>query len=274
MIPPGACDCHAHVFGRYPYRPDRRYTPAAAGLDDYRHVLATLGVTHAVIVQPEIYRDNQATIDALQQARGAWRGIARLDDGMDDTAIARLDGLGFRGVRLNGRNNLAGLRDIETVASRIAPFGWHIQVHMFARDLPRIATRIRGLPVPVVFDHFGRPDTDSGPDQEGFSVLLDLAADGRCWVKLSAPYRITDTRPPYAALTPFARALIAAAPHRLLWGSDWPHSSHSGFMPNDGDLLDGLALWAADRTVRDAILQANPARLYGFPAAPLKGHTT
>lgn len=269
MAPPGACDCHAHVFGplfRYAYRPGRRYTPAAAGLDEYRHVLATLGLPHAVVVQPDIYQDNQATIDALRQADGAWRGIARFHIGMDDAELARLDGHGFRGVRLDGRNELAGLRDIETVAARIAPFHWHIQLHLFARDLPRIAAKLGRLPVPVVLDHFARLDSTSGSGQEGFRALLDLLASGQCWVKLSAPYRFTDARPPYAALTEFARALVEAAPHRLLWGSDWPHSSHSGFMPNDGELLDLLALWAPDTTVRDTILQANPARLYGFTA--------
>jgi 2-pyrone-4,6-dicarboxylate lactonase len=268
-LPPGACDAHAHVFGhppRYPFRPGRRYTPAAPGLAEYRHVLATLGIAHAVIVQPDLYFDNQVTADALIAAGGAWRGIAKLYPDMDDGEIARLHRIGFRGVRLNGRPGADGLRDMETVAARIAPFGWHIQVHMFAADLPREADRFAALPVPVVFDHFCRPDTDLGVGQDGFRALLDLVGDGKCWAKLSAPNRFAEERPPYAALVPFAHALIAAAPGRLVWGSDWPHSSHEGFMPNDGDLLDLLTLWAPDRTVRDAILHGNPAALYGFAA--------
>lgn len=272
-VPADACDCHAHVFGppsRYPYRPGRRYTPAAAGAAEYGHVLATLGIARAVIVQPEIYEDNQATIDILAQSGGAWRGIARLDAGLDDKELAKLHAHGFRGVRLNGRGALADLPGLEAMASRIAPFGWHIQLHMFSRDLPRLADRLHALPVDVVFDHFGRPDTAQGLDQDGFPTLLDLLAAGHSWVKLSAPYRFTDDRPPYAALLPFAQALVKTAPGRLVWGSDWPHSSHAGFMPNDGALLDLLAAWAPDPAVRNAILTDNPARLYGFgpPTAP------
>lgn len=272
IVPPGACDCHAHVFGppsRYPYRPNRRYTPAAVGLDEYRRVLTTLGVRHAVVVQPDIYQDNQVTIDALVHAKGAWRGIARWQGGMNDAEIARLHEYGFRGVRLDGRGDGSGLRDLEAIADRIARFGWHVQIHLFARDLPRLAPRLGKLNVPVVLDHFARLDTTAGLQQDGFRALLDLMSGGRCWVKLSAPYRFDDPIPPYAGLFPFARTLIAAAPDRLLWGSDWPHSSHAGFMPNDGLLLDLLAMWAPDAAVQQAILRNNPAQLYGFTEPPV-----
>ena len=266
-IPIGAWDCHAHVFGpanRYPFRPHRRYTPAPAGVEAYAHMLTTLGLSHAVVVQPEIYLDNQATTDALRHAGGAWRGIARLYPETDDKELAHLSGLGFRGVRLDGRNELAGLADIETVAARIAPFGWHIQIHLFVRDLPRIADRLARLPVPVVIDHFGRPDTGASPEQDGFRCLLDLLDSGNTWVKLSAAGRSTDAPLPYAPILPFAHALVDRAPENLLWGSDWPHTSHDGAMPNDGDLLDLLAQWAPDEAARGAILRTNPARLYGF----------
>jgi predicted TIM-barrel fold metal-dependent hydrolase len=266
VVPPGAWDCHAHVFGlanRYQFRPHRRYTPAAAGVDAYAQMLTTLGLSHAVVVQPDIYLDNQATIDALRHAGGAWRGIARLYPETDDEELSHLAGLGFRGVRVDGRNELTGLADIETVAARIAPFGWHIQIHLFARDLPRIADRLARLPVPVVFDHFARPNTAGGTGQDGFRVLLDLLDGGNTWVKLSAAGRSTDAPLPYAPILPFAHALVDRAPEHLLWGSDWPHTSHDGAMPNDGDLLDLLAQWAPDAAVRDAILRTNPARLYG-----------
>ena len=266
-VPAGACDCHAHVFGpanRYQFRPHRRYTPAAAGVEAYAHMLATLGLSHAVVVQPDIYLDNQPTIDALRHAGGAWRGIARLYPETDDTELAHLYGLGFRGVRLDGRNELAGLADIETVAARIAPFGWHIEIHLFARDLPRIADRLAKLPVPVVIDHFGRPDIAAGLEEDGFRCLLDLLDTGNTWVKLSAAGRSTDAPLPYTPMLPFAHALVDRAPQNLLWGSDWPHTSHEGAMPNDGDLLDLLAQWAPDQAVRNAIQRTNPARLYGF----------
>jgi predicted TIM-barrel fold metal-dependent hydrolase len=224
------------VFGRYPYRDGRRYTPADAGLDEYRRVLATLALKRAVVVQPDIYTDNQATIDALRHSEGAWRGIARLRAETDEAELHRLNAIGVRGVRLNGRGALAALPELEALATRITALGWHIQLHLFGRDLPGLAPRLRALKLDVVFDHFARPDAGGGIDQDGFRVLLNLLSEERFWVKLSAPYRCTDELPPYPSVAPFARALVQAAPHRLLWGSDWPHSSHAGFMPNDGTL--------------------------------------
>ncbi|MBI3068085.1 MAG: amidohydrolase family protein [Betaproteobacteria bacterium] len=267
-VPRGACDCHAHIFGppeRYPYRPDRRYTPAPAGLDEYRHMLATLGLEHAVIVQPAIYLDNRVTLDALRGSGGSWRGVALLDAGVTEREVAELHAAGFRGVRFNPRNNKeAGLRGLEEVAARIKPFGWHVQFHLDGRDLPELAPRLERLPVDIVIDHMGRVPPAAGVAHPGFQRLLALARDGRCWVKLSAPDRFGDPRPPYENVAPFARALVAAAPERLVWASDWPHSSRTGYMPNDGELLDLLALWAPDPAVRKRILVDNPATLYGF----------
>ena len=260
-VPDGAWDCHAHVFGDYPYRPARPYTPPAAGLAAYRAMLATLGLRHAVIVQPDVYRDNRATEDALRQSNGLWRGIARLPDSVAPAELRRLHALGFRGVRLDARQP-HGLAGLEPMAKRIAPLGWHVQLHLHGVDLPTLAPRLAALPVPVVIDHFGRIDTARGLDQPALAALLDLLATGKAWLKLSAAYRFADPLPPYPGLLPFAHALLETAPHRLLWGSDWPHTSHAGFMPDDGTLLDLLWSWAPDPAARTAILTTNPATLY------------
>ncbi|MFT4066301.1 amidohydrolase family protein [Paraburkholderia sp.] len=263
-LPAGACDCHAHIYGppeRYPYRAGRRYTPAPVGLAEYRAVLATPGVKRAVIVQPTIYHDNQITLDALDAASGTWRGIAQLKPDVSDAELRRLDAAGFRGVRMHTRT---GLDDLEAMAGRVAPFGWHVQLHLDARDLPDIGARLAHLPVPVVIDHFARVVVRQGIDQPGFSALLTLLESGRCWVKLSAPFRLGDEVSPYAGVLPFARALVAARPDRLVWGSDWPHSSYHGAMPNMGVLLGLVGEWAPDPGTRDMILVGNPARLYGF----------
>jgi len=263
-LPPGACDCHAHIYGpaeRYPYRAGRRYTPAPVGLAEYRAILATLGVARAVIVQPTIYHDNQITLDALEASSGQWRGIAQLKPEVSDSDLQRLDAAGFRGVRMHART---GLDDLELIAKRVARFGWHVQLHLDARALPDIGARLTRLPVPVVVDHFARIEVRQGIDQPGFRALLTLLESGRCWVKLSAPFRLGDEVSPYAGVLPFARALVAARPDRLIWGSDWPHSSYHGAMPNMGVLLGLVGEWAPDPDTRDLILGSNPARLYGF----------
>ena len=269
-VPSGACDCHVHIFGppdKYPYKPVRRYTPSHAGIGDFRRMLATLGLERAVIVQPGIFQGNVVTYDALQSAGGKWRGIALLDADVAEEEIARLHEGGFRGVRFNPRNAKGDpLKDLEAVAHKMAPFGWHAQFHLDARDLLEMEPRLRKLPVDVVVDHCGHMPVDAGVTHPGFQRLLAMLKDGRCWVKLSAANRFGDPKPPYPALLPYAHALIEAAPDRCLWATDWPHSRFSGLMPNDGDLLDLLALWAPDERVRNRILVDNPARLYDFPA--------
>ncbi|WP_233830560.1 amidohydrolase family protein [Paraburkholderia sp. ZP32-5] len=263
-LPPGACDCHAHIYGppeRYPYRAGRRYTPAPVGLAEYRAALAALGLTRAVIVQPTIYDDNQITLDALAASGGQWCGIAQLKTDVSDAQLQLLDAAGFRGVRMHTRS---GLDDLELIARRVAQFGWHVQLHLDAHTLPDIGARLARLPVPVVIDHFARIVIQQGVDQPGFRMLLTLLESGRCWVKLSAPFRLGDEVSPYAGVLPFARALVAARPDRLIWGSDWPHSSFHGVMPNMGVLLGLVGKWAPDAGIRDMILGSNPARLYGF----------
>ncbi|MFM0667695.1 amidohydrolase family protein [Paraburkholderia sediminicola] len=264
VLPSGACDCHAHIYGppeRYPYRAERRYTPAPVGLDEYRALLAKLRVTRAVIVQPTVYHDNQITLDVLAASSGAWRGIAQLRSDVSDVELKHLDAAGFRGVRLHTRS---GLDDLDAMARRVAPLGWHVQLHLDARDLPEIGPRLARLPVPVVLDHFARVVVQDGLDQPGFKALLTLMESGRCWVKLSAPFRLGDDVSPYAGVLPFAKALVAARPDRLVWGSDWPHSSYHGVMPNMGVLLGLVGEWAPEAGTRDMILGINPARLYGF----------
>jgi predicted TIM-barrel fold metal-dependent hydrolase len=115
-----------------------------------------------------------------------------------------------------------------------------------------------------MIDHMGRPDTRGTVDAPGFQALIRFLKSGRGWSKLSAPYRTSLQAPPYADITPFAHALVAAVPDRLVWGSDWPHVMLEGLMPNDGALADLLATWVPDVRVRKRILVDNPARLYGF----------
>lgn len=283
-MPPGACDCHAHVFGPptlYPYVAGRRYTPSGAGLDDYLATLHALGITRAVVVQPTLYADNRVTLDALgalQRAGIAARGIARLEPSASDDEIARLHHAGFRGIRCHLRGNREDRADeggapgaragrlaaIEAFSARLARFGWHLQLHLDGDELPALEPWLRRLPVDVVLDHFGRVRLADGCADAGCRALLRLLAGGTCWVKMSAPYRCSDALPPYPALAPFARVLAAAAPGRLLWGSDWPHSSLTGAMPDDAALLDMLALWVPDAGARHGVLVDNPSRLYGF----------
>lgn len=263
----GACDAHAHLFGppgRYPYTPTKGYTPPPVTVEDYMRMLDVLGMEHAVIVHTGIHDGYQVTIDALKASQGRWRATA-LSNLTNEKELAALDEVGFRGIRFNPYYNAEQeLRPMEEIAARIKPFGWHLQFHLDAANLVELAPRLEKLPVGIVIDHLGHMPLAKGIRNPGFQILLGMLREKRCWVKLSAPMRFEDERPPYPNVVPFAQALIEAGPDRVVWGSDWPHVIFDGYMPNDGELLDILALWAPDAAMRKRILVDNPAALYGF----------
>lgn len=273
-LPPGSIDTHMHVFGptsHYPYTPERTYTPTDASLADYRHMAQTVGLERTVVVQPSVYgTDNRATAEAVK-ALGPEkaRGVAVVDASVSDEALRALHEAGFRGVRLNllfrGGVDFAA---VEKLAGRLAPMGWHIQFLIDVSAFEELEPRLNRLPVDCVIDHMGHMATSKGPDHPGFQSLLRLVGGGRCWVKLSGPYRITaEERPPYGDVTPFARALIAANPERMVWGSDWPHPHIAVPMPNDGALVEMLGEWAPDEAILRRIMVENPEELYGFERA-------
>lgn len=235
----------------------------------YRRMLTALGVTHAVIVQPSVYgTDNRCTLDAVSAAGGLWRGVAVVDPGIREGELERLHAAGFRGVRVNVLFKGGLTFDaLELMARTIAPFAWHLQLLLDCRDLVELAPRLRQLPVEIVVDHMGHMPTSAGVGHPGFQILLQLVQEGRCWVKLSGAYRISDEPCPYHDVVPFARALIEADASHMVWGSDWPHPCVTGSIPKDAELLDLLAMWAPDADVRRRILTENPAVLYGYGGA-------
>lgn len=273
-LPVGACDCHAHVIGpaaQYPLAAQRVYTPPDCVVADYRHMLASVGVTRAVLVQPSVYgSDNRLLVDSLQAADPVhWRGVAVLAGDEDDAELARLHDAGVRGARVNlvdraERSSTLPLAQLRTLAARIAPWGWHLELLAHADELGADLLALAELPVPVVFGHLGYLTVGRSTGAAGFRALLDLASSGRAWVKLTGPYRLTREALPYPAVDEMAAALRAAAPQRLLWGSDWPHVMLKGVMPNDAELVDLIARWLPGAALRQQVLVDNPQALYGF----------
>lgn len=267
-VPRGAWDTHIHAIGaleRFPLAANRSYTPAQVPIEAYVALMDRLGIAHAVLVQPSIYgTDNRAMIDALSRYPERFRGIAVVDPGIGDSELAALHEAGVRGVRANLLNRGGiSFADACALAGRFADLGWHLQLQIDVSTFDRFDA-IAELPVDVVIDHMGYMSADKGAANPGFLRLLKLVEASRCWVKLSAPYRLTDwQRFGYGAVAPLARALARANPQRMLWGSDWPHTDLRSGMPNDGDLLDLLGTWIDDDATREAILVTNPASLYG-----------
>jgi predicted TIM-barrel fold metal-dependent hydrolase len=195
---------------------------------------------------------------------------------IDETELTRLDAAGFRGTRLNLLHSGGGvpLSALETVAAKVAPLGWHVQIYASPELLAEALPRLLALPIQVVIDHLGQIDPGQGRDQAGFRAMLRLLEAGRGWVKICA-YRCDRDGPPFLRAAAFIRALAAAAPERLVWGTDWPHPNLPerapgipGQMPDDGDLVDALGAWFEDSATLERILVTNPARLYGFGDRP------
>ncbi len=257
--PPLACDAHCHILD-----PD----PPGMALADYRRLQRRLGTTRAVLVQAKRHgTDHAVLLDALAALGGDGVGVGVVRADVGDAELARLHAGGVRGLRFsvwNPADALVAIADVGPLARRVAPLGWHVQLHMSAAQLHANAELVAGLPCPVVIDHMGRLPPGEGPGHPALAVLRRLLDAGRTWVKLSGAYLDTLAGPPgYPEAAAVARALVAAAPERLVWGSDWPHLTER-HKPDDALLLDLLEGWAGDEATRRRILVDNPAKLYGF----------
>jgi predicted TIM-barrel fold metal-dependent hydrolase len=265
-VPPGACDCHVHVFGpatRFPFAPERAYTPADASIEELLALQKRLGFERVVIVQPSVYgTDNSCTLDALRQLGRRARAVAVTDHEISRDELLEMRDLGVRGVRVNLQTG--GMNEpklIEEAAARVAPLGWHVQTFTKVGLLRKL--NLGNVPVPLVLDHFGLPAT-----QDDVDYLVDLLKTRNVYVKLSGPHRLPMDP------GPVVRALLAANPERCLWGSDWPHPFTRGsrdaklvqpFDPiDDVAALERLRGWLGDAALFRKILVDNPARLYDF----------
>lgn len=284
-VPPQATDCHAHIFDplRFPYAAARRYTPPPARVADLRTLHARLGVSRVVLVQPSVYgTDNACLLDALAHFGAQARGIAVIDETFSRQQLADLHAAGVRGVRINLEASKQvdvslAVRRLRTTAETLDDSPLIIQLYAALPVLAACGSIIATLRQQVLIDHFGLAKAARGPEQEGFDALLDLIALPRVWMKLSGPYQISDLGPAYSDIEPVARALLEAAPSRVVWGSDWPHTGGTHrpatYRPTDlepfrqeDDVrnLELLRQWAPDPAVRQFLLVDNPANLFGW----------
>ena len=266
--PPLSCDCHFHIFGpfdRYPLSEGRTYTPPAALVPAYLELAETVGLQRMVVVQASIYgTDNAVTLDAVAQfGLHRARGVAVIDDSFDDSALRRLHDQGIRGVRFNMVSGNGTPQDqLVSLARRVAPLGWHIQIYADGAKMLEIGPLLASLPVEVVIDHCGGVEAGLGVQHPQFQALLRLLDSGRAWMKVCS-YRASSTGAPFADVEANVKALVAAAPDRCVWGTDWPHSQMDP-ATEAGVLLDQFFDWIPDAAVRQQVLVDNPGRLYGF----------
>jgi len=284
-IPAGACDCHTHIFGdpaKFPFAANRVYTPEPASPEEMSVLHRALHIQRVVIVTPSVYgTDNSASLYGMKARGDGARGVAVIDDRTPDSDLDAMDRAGFRGIRLNlattGQNDPAlARRRFESAVERMRRRNWHIQMYTSLAVIAAIKDLVQASPVPVVVDHFGGAQASLGLMQPGWPDLIDLVRSGQAYVKISGAYRASTQVPDFPDVVPFARALIQANPDRIVWGTDWPHPNSTPssarrateitplLQIDDGRLLNQLAVWSPNPSVRKKILLDNPARLYRF----------
>lgn len=270
-LPPGAADCHAHVFeaARYGYQNERSYTPPDSTIKQLRAMHKTLGIERLVVVAASVHGTNNAPVlDAIATDPKNLRGVATVGGDITDKELARLKDGGIRGIRVNlvdkGGNPFGSLNGLSGIAERIKDLGFHIELLVHVESFPDLRSLAKNICVPLSVGHIGYTKVASGGlNHPGYQEFLALLRDGYFWVKLTGPSRLSARESfPYPDVSDMAKAVVEAAPDRIIWGSDWPHVMQYKPMPNDGDLLDALAEWVPDTALRQRILVDNPTRLY------------
>jgi D-galactarolactone isomerase len=266
--PPGACDCHMHIYDvRFPLADGTRQERSAP-VSEYRRVQRRLGLERVVVVQSTDYgKDNRCTLEAMAQLGQGARGIAIIDTTVSEAELERLTRAGMRGVRFRMLDTpVLPWEMLEEMGERIAAHGWHIQFQMDGRYLEGREELLKRLRCTLVIEHIGKFLEPVPPQHPGFRSLMRLVDTGRCWVKLSGAYMTSKSGPPlYGDVGALAKELVRRAPERLVWASNWPHPLLPGrAVPDDAVQLDVLLDWAPDTTARNRILAENPAELYGF----------
>jgi 2-pyrone-4,6-dicarboxylate lactonase len=268
--PAGAVDAHCHVFGpevKFPYAPERKYTPCDAPKEKLIALRDFLGFDKNVIVQASCHsKDNRAMVDALETSDNRARGVAFVGPEVTDAELKAMDRAGVRGVRFNFVRRLVDFtpRDVlEGIAARIALFGWHTVIYFELPDLPDLESFFTALPTTVVVDHMGVPSVAKGvDDSENRRFLNMLEKHSNMWVKVTCPERMSLAGAPYDDVVPFGRTLVEHFPDRVIWGTDWPHPNMKKEAPDDGVLVDYIPKVAPTVAAQQALLVDNPMRLY------------
>ncbi|MBT3886363.1 MAG: amidohydrolase family protein [Rhodospirillaceae bacterium] len=266
-VPPGATDTHMHIYEPgHAMAPDATIPPLDdARIDDYRILQARLGLERVVVVQPSTYgKDNTCTMEAVAAMGADARAVVVVDALAGDDELAALTKAGARGIRFHMLPGGAlPWEVVPELSARAAEHGWHAQLQLDGRDLTDRLGDIAGFAGDLVIDHMGRFFEPVGPDHPGFKALLGLIAKG-AWVKLSAPYLTEeDGAPAFQSVGALVKLLVAEAPERMLWASNWPHPGVDP-RPDDAIMMDTLGAWIGDDAIIKGILVDNPAQLYGF----------
>src|SRR3974377_1396865 len=223
-----------------------RYDEAPAARAPRRpSMYRALGLERLVLGQASLHgADISAVLDAVASDPVNLRGVATMSEETTDRELTRMRDGGIRGIRVNlvdrGGMPFRSLAALAHAAERIRDHAMHIELLVQVESFPELRTLAKTICVPMSVGHIGYTKAaNGGLDHPGYQEFLALLRDGYFWVKLTGPYRISQCeRFPYTDIGAMAKAVIAAAPDRVLWGSDWPHVMVDRAMPTEGDLIE------------------------------------
>ncbi len=272
-LPAKSCDAHVHVFGptdKFPYSPNRKITPVEAPKDKLFALHKAFGIERCVIVQSVVHgNDNRVVEDAIEAGGGNYLGVALIPVDVPDQELKRLAHRGFRAVRFNFMKHLTGgvdVQDVLKLTPRLADVGMHLQVHFESELVHSVGKALLQSAVPVVIDHMARVDATLGEAHADFQALMKLLDHKNMHVKVSGIDRIEATSQAgsgYPMGTQLAARLVEKFPDQCVWGLDWPHPNHT-HIPDDGELVDALAVIAPSADALQRLLVTNPQALYRF----------
>jgi len=264
-------DCHFHTFGDvkdFPIVGAAAYVPIVSTLEQHSALLAPHGKLRRVIIAASAYgTDNRCHMNDLRRiglkAGNTGRAIVSISRETPDAELAEMNSHGAKGARFNSISPGAmGFEELYANADRMRALGWHAELYARPEHLAEQAERLLATGLDFSVAHYGDLDPAKGLSQPAVTVLTSLLATGKCWLKLSAPYR-SSTAPGFADMEPYARHFLTARPDRMLWGSDWPYVHHEARLVG-WDPLTPLIGWMTPSEA-DAVLWQNPTNLYGFP---------
>jgi predicted TIM-barrel fold metal-dependent hydrolase len=269
-LPPGACDCHFHFLGPqldFPFNPTRAFVPDVDHEDstseDWKRQQSALGLSRGLLVQSMMYYPSyELALHGLCLMPDRLRAVVTPAPSISDRELEILTQAGVVGARFT-RHTDKTINN--SLVRRAHEHGWGMHYNIGADENALDWSKaILGSPGKFVIEHVGSAPVEQGINGKRFKFVLECIDTGRCWVKLSPRISKQETFP-FSDVLPLIQKLVAYAPNRLLWGSDWPHPQYWRPMPSDSDLLDMVLDWVPDEATRNRIFVDNPAEAFGFP---------
>ncbi len=263
-LTPCCIDSHLHVFESGKSVVGARYSPSYdALLNTWQSAAQQAGVTHGVLVQTSFMgTDNSYLLKHLLQNPDTLRGVAVVAPAAGFEQLADLNTQGVRGIRINlagQSHDMTAWQAAKPLWDAVLRLGWHVELHTDTGALSSVLAAVP-LDIPVLIDHFCRPEKASLQDETVQAVQSRVAAvSAPLYIKLSGTYRLhVDVEPSNLAKL----WLAELGTESLLWGSDWPctnfeaKADYPALYANLSDWLGG------DVAAIEAARSYNPMRLY------------